>query len=197
MLLAWLRHGSNALLVVAALALAVLFSVGALSFTWWAVPIGIAFFFVNEYTTHRFGFHAKPSTIAPMLWFQRRMHYDHHREPDRIDLLFLPWWFVAPVTALFFGLFFAITHSVALSCSLFLGALIGVAYYEWVHYIAHIPYRPRSPWARYMKKYHLWHHFKSEHHWYGVTSPVMDFPGMSYAKVAAVEKSGSTRELFS
>ena len=47
------------------------------------------------------------------------------------------------------------------------------AYYEWVHYVAHVPFRPLTPVGRYMKKYHLWHHFKNERRWFGVTNPAL------------------------
>ena len=42
-------------------------------------------------------------------------------------------------------------------------------HYEWVHFLVHTRYRPRS--ARYEKLWrnHRLHHFKNEHYWYGVT----------------------------
>ena len=92
--------------------------------------------------------------------------------------------------------YFAITRSAGVTFSLILGNLIGLLYYEWVHYVAHIPYQPRTPFGRWMKKYHLWHHFKNERLWYGVTNPTMDFVSRTYARVDDVEKSGSTRVLY-
>jgi hypothetical protein len=47
-----------------------------------------------------------------------------------------------------------------------------------------------------MKKYHLWHHFKNERLWFGVTNPSMDVVGLSFRRVADVEKSGSTQILY-
>lgn len=196
MLLAWLRHGSNALLAIAVAALAAAFAAGALPFAWYLVPAGAALFFVAEYVTHRFAFHAPPSKVRLVRAFQHRMHYDHHRDPQRLDLLFLAWWFVIPTAALYFGAFLLIARGPGGACSLLLGMLIALTYYEWAHYVAHVPYVPRSRWARWMKKYHLWHHFKDEHRWFGVTNPSMDLLAGTYADVGAVPRSGTTRDLF-
>jgi sterol desaturase/sphingolipid hydroxylase (fatty acid hydroxylase superfamily) len=65
-----------------------------------------------------------------------------------------------------------------------------------VHYVAHIPFVPRTRFGRYVKKYHLWHHYKNETLWFGVTNPSMDFVGRTYRAVAEVERSASTRVLF-
>jgi hypothetical protein len=69
-------------------------------------------------------------------------------------------------------------------------------YYEWVHYVAHIPFNPVTPFGRYVKKYHLWHHFKNEHFWYGVTNPSMDFAGATYRDVESVDRSTTVREIW-
>lgn len=196
MVLAWARHGSNALLVAALAVLAALFAFHAIRFVWFALPVGAAAFFVNEYTTHRFAFHAPPSKIPFVLALQHRLHYDHHVEPDRIDLLFLPYWFVIPTALAFFAVFALVTRDLGAALSLLAGALLALTYYEWVHYVAHVPYAPRTRWARWMKKYHLWHHFKNEHLWYGVTNPSMDVPFRTYARVDAVDRSATTRKLF-
>ena len=82
------------------------------------------------------------------------------------------------------------------SAALLLGSLLGLLWYEWVHYVAHIPFAPKTPFGQWMKKYHLWHHFKNERMWFGVTNPSMDFVGRTYARVADVERSGNTRILF-
>jgi len=76
------------------------------------------------------------------------------------------------------------------------GQRLGLLWYEWVHYVAHIPYVPKTAFGRWIKKYHLWHHYKNERMWFGVTNPSMDFVGRTYARVDDVERSGSTRVLF-
>jgi hypothetical protein len=161
-----------------------------------AIAIGAAIFFVSEYTTHRFLFHAPPSRASKISRLQERLHYKHHLEPGRLDLLFLPPWFVVPAAAIFGGLYAIVVRRADVALSLWLGSLAGLLYYEWVHYVAHVPYVPKTRAGRFMKKYHLWHHFKNERKWFGVTNPAMDFAAGSYARVAEVEKSPTTRALF-
>ncbi|AHD05525.1 hypothetical protein ERICI_02230 [Paenibacillus larvae subsp. larvae] len=42
---------------------------------------------------------------------------------------------------------------------------------------------------------HLWHHFKNEQYWYGVTNPVFDLTLHTYKDGKEVEKSGTTRNM--
>jgi fatty acid hydroxylase family protein len=199
MVVTFFRHGSNTVLIALALALGALFAAHVLAFgplSLAAVAIGALVFFGSEYTTHRFMFHAPPQRNAFVLGLQHRLHYDHHVTPDELGLLFLPVWFVIPVASLTFGIFYAITRDPSVSAAMLLGAVLGLFYYEWVHYVAHIPFVPKTRFGRWIKKYHLWHHFKNERMWFGVTNPSMDFVGRSYARVDEVERSGSTRVLF-
>ncbi len=193
------RHGSNTLLVGLTLALSALFAARVLAFaatSLIAVAVGALVFFGSEYTTHRFLFHAPPQRNTFVLKLQQRLHYDHHVTPDELGLLFLPVWFVLPVASLTFAIFFAIARDLSASAAMLLGAVLGLFYYEWVHYVAHIPFVPKTRFGRWIKKYHLWHHFKNERMWFGVTNPSMDFVGRSYARVGEVERSGSTRVLY-
>lgn len=189
-------HGSNALLVLAIGVFAALFASGAAAFHWAGALAGAVAFFVSEYTTHRFLFHAPPSKFAGVRALQHRLHYDHHVDPSRLDLLFLPPWFTVPVTVLFYGVYFAIVRDAGVALSLTFGSLVALTYYEWVHYVAHIPFNPVTPFGRWMKKYHLWHHFKNEHLWYGVTNPSMDFAMRTYQSVQDVDRSTTVREIW-
>ena len=195
----FLRHGSNTLLLVLAAALTLLFAARELSFaaaSVLAVAGGALVFFVSEYTTHRFMFHAPPQKNPFILRLQHRLHYDHHIAPGELNLLFLPVWFVIPVAALTFAIYFAATRTWSTSAALLHGSVLGLLWYEWVHYVAHIDVVPRTRFGRWIKKYHLWHHFKNERMWFGVTNPSMDLVGRTYAQVAEVERSSTTRVLF-
>ena len=196
MLATFLRHGSNGALVLLIAALAAAFGAAhAVPSPLW-VAIGALVFFGSEYTTHRFLLHAKPQSHPFVLRLQHRLHYDHHVRPNELGLLFLPLWFAIPVTLLTAAIYWAATRDLVLTGALLLGSLLGLLYYEWVHYVAHIPFAPRTPLGRYMKKYHLWHHYKNEGLWFGVTNPSMDFAGRTYRRVDDVERSASTRVLF-
>ncbi|MGZ3532688.1 MAG: sterol desaturase family protein [Vulcanimicrobiaceae bacterium] len=196
MIAGFLRHGSNTLLIALVVGLAALLASGRAGFSAIALVIGAVVFFISEYTTHRFLFHAKPSRVPFVLRLQHRLHYDHHTDPSKLELLFLPAWFVLPTAALYLIVAFALTHNIGTSVCALSGSLAAMLYYEWVHYVAHVPFVPRTPLGKYMKKYHLWHHFKNEHLWYGVTNPSVDLVVGTYRRVEDAERSGSTRELF-
>ena len=196
MIATFFRHGSNTVIAAAIVAAVIAFVWGAMAFSLTGALIGAAVFFVTEYTTHRFCFHAQPSKIAWVLKLQHRLHYDHHIDPPKLELLFLPLWFVIPTVVIYFGFYAAVTRNPALAFSLSFGSLCALCYYEWVHYVAHIPFTPKTPFGRYIKKYHLWHHFKNEHFWYGVTNPSMDVVGATYRDVDAVERSTTVREIW-
>lgn len=196
MIATFLRHGSNLALLLIAAALAAAFAVRGVVPSPVALVIGALVFFGSEYTTHRFLLHAPPQRNAFILSLQHRLHYDHHVNPSALDLLFLPLWFALPVAALTTAVYYAVTRDLALTGALLAGSVLGLLYYEWVHYVAHIPFVPRTRYGRWIKKYHLWHHFKSEKLWFGVTNPSMDVVGRTYAAVVDVERSPNTRILF-
>ncbi|GAC1652205.1 MAG: hypothetical protein NVS9B12_01390 [Vulcanimicrobiaceae bacterium] len=196
MIALFFRHGSNALLAALLAVIALTVWTTGLRAPWWAWGLGALIFFVSEYTTHRFLFHAKPSAHPLVLQLQHRMHYDHHTDPERLDLLFLPPWFVVPVFA-FYGLaYLFVTRDWGVALCLLGGNLAALLYYEWVHYIAHIAFVPVTPFGRWIKKYHLLHHFKNEHFWFGVTNPGMDLLTGTYREKGSVARSASTRRLF-
>jgi hypothetical protein len=190
------RHGSNAalgavILLAGLLDLAGVWPVHPLLFI-----LGAALFFGSEYGFHRYAFHARPARQLPfILNLQHRLHYDHHTDPARLDLLFLPLWFVAPNFLVTGGLAWLVWPHPASIGALLAGTSAAILYYEWVHYVAHIPYRPRTAWGRYIKKYHLWHHFKNEFLWFGVTNPGFDFLLRSYQPVDEVAATGTTRDV--
>jgi hypothetical protein len=192
----FLRHGSNTALLLIVAALIVAFAIARVLPLPAAIALGAVVFFISEYTTHRFLLHAPPQKHPFILSLQHRLHYDHHVEPAALELLFLPLWFALPAAALTATLYALVTRNLALTGALLLGSVLALLYYEWVHYVAHIPFEPRTPFGRWIKKYHLWHHFKNERLWFGVTNPSMDLIGRTYRAVAEVERSGTTRTLF-
>jgi 4-hydroxysphinganine ceramide fatty acyl 2-hydroxylase len=196
MIATFFRHGSNALLAAAIVAAALLFGSGIIGFSWFAAGIGAVAFFASEYTTHRFLFHAAPSNRGWVRKLQHRLHYDHHIDPPKLELLFLPVWFVMPTAIVYFAAYLALTRNAALAASLTFGSICALFYYEWVHYVAHIAFTPRTAFGRYVKKYHLWHHFKNEKFWYGVTNPSMDYAWKTYRDHEAVERSTTVREIW-
>ena len=195
MLLVFLRHGGVATLVVGVVAeiLAWLFDVVALKPA--LILVGALLFYLSEYGMHRFAFHAPPLSWPLARKLQHRLHYDHDVEPSRLDLLFLPAWFLVPNLAVATGLF-ALLFGTQPALSALFGMMLAILHYEWVHYVAHIPYQPRTRLGRWIKQYHLRHHFISEKHWFGVSNPALDGVFGTFRGPDATQKSATTRHLY-
>ena len=196
MFLVFLRHGSVAALLAGVAVLGLAFLSG------WIEPrpalmlLGALLFYLSEYGMHRFAFHAPPLSWPPARKLQHRLHYDHHVEPSRLDLLFLPIWFLVPNLAVAAVLVWLVFGAEGSASALF-GMMLAILHYEWVHYVAHIPYQPRTRFGRWIKQYHLRHHFISEKHWFGVSNPTLDGVFGTFRRPDAAEKSGTTRKLYS
>lgn len=136
--------------------------------------VGMATFIVSEYLIHRFFFHLKAPKNPFFLKVLKRLHYDHHSDPNNLFLLFLPIWYSIPNFLISSLVFYLLTSSLVYTLA-FSGGLINMLLiYEWKHYIAHRPVKPITVYGRYLKKHHLLHHFKNENYWYGVSTTIMD-----------------------
>jgi 4-hydroxysphinganine ceramide fatty acyl 2-hydroxylase len=173
-------HGSNAVLV------ALCAACFAFPLHLWLVAVGALLFYLTEYGTHRFMFHASPSRFA---WLRAM-------QPNRLDLLFLPAWYVVPNLIVVGGVAYAVLGNAGSVASLLLGAMLATLHYEWVHFIAHVPYRPHTAFGRWQKKYHLRHHFQNEHLWFGVSNPLTDMVAGTWKDRETAGRSATTRVLF-
>jgi hypothetical protein len=188
------RHGATAALAVCALALVALIVLGFSPFRPLDVGVGALLFYGSEYLMHRFAFHAPPARFAFVRRLQHRLHYDHHVEPDRLDLLFLPLWFLVPNLAAAAALV-ALALGPAATAPTMLGVVAAILHYEWTHYVAHTPIRPLTPLGRWIKQYHLRHHFISEKLWFGVSNPSLDFVFGTYRRTGEARRSPTVRKL--
>lgn len=194
MALVFFRHGATAALALAVAAILAVWALGAVTLSPLEIVVGALLFYGSEYGMHRFAFHAPPAPWVFARKLQHRLHYDHHAEPTRLDLLFLPLWFLVPNLLVTAGLVAVILGRPAVA-SVMLGVMVAILHYEWVHYVAHIPYRPRTAFGRWIKQYHLRHHFISEKLWFGVSNPSLDVAFRTYARPSEVERSATTRKL--
>ena len=195
MFITFLRHGSVAALLAAVVVEGVAFLMGWIEPSFALILLGALLFYLSEYGMHRFAFHAPPVPWPWLRKMQHRLHYDHHVEPNRLDLLFLPIWFLVPNLAVAAALV-ALVFGAAPSLSALFGMMLAILHYEWVHYVAHIPYQPRTRFGRWLKQYHLRHHFISEKHWFGVSNPTLDHVFGTFSAPGDVEKTGTTRKLY-
>ncbi|MEW9106325.1 sterol desaturase family protein [Paenibacillus sp.] len=163
--------------------------------TWIAFAIGMATYAAAEYFTHRFLFHIRTPKNPFLLKIIKRLHYDHHVNPDDLHLLFLPLWYSLPNFAIAGTIAYFITSSLVMANAFIVGMILFLLFYEWKHYAAHRPITPISPWGRWMKKVHLWHHYKNENYWYGVTNPVFDLALGTFQDHKNVKLSQTARNL--
>ena len=99
-----------------------------------------------------------------------RKHREHHASPRDIPLVFIPWQTLAGVIV--------VVPTAALllfprpAQALTFVATVGAAgiVYEWIHYLVHSDYKPRSRAYRAVYRHHRLHHFKNENYWLTVTS---------------------------
>ena len=196
MAVVFIRHGGVAVLLLGVLAETLLWLFGVVALWLGMILLGALLFYLVEYGMHRFAFHSPPLPWPGLRKLQHRLHYDHHFEPSRVDLLFLPLWFLVPNLGIAVGLFALIFGTQAAPSALF-GMMLAILHYEWVHYVAHIPYLPRTRLGRFIKQYHLRHHFVSEKHWFGVSNPALDGVFGTFRGPDASEKSPTTRKLYS
>ncbi|EIT85687.1 fatty acid hydroxylase [Fictibacillus macauensis ZFHKF-1] len=157
--------------------------------------IGIVVFMFSEYGIHRFLFHLKTPKNQWFLKFLKRLHYDHHKTPNDLKLLFLPIWYSIPNLSILAIIFYAIVRNVPASLAFGSGLIAMLLVYEWKHYIAHRPIKPRTKFGMWLKKTHTLHHFKNENYWYGVSTPFVDALFGTLKNEKEVETSATARDL--
>lgn len=128
-----------------------------------------------EYLLHRFLLHSRylyRSRFTALLW--RRIHFDHHQDPRRLDVLFgaLPTT-LPPIVLIAAPLGWAIGGPGAAAAALAAG-FIAICVYEFCHCIHHLNYKPENRFLAGMKQHHLAHHFHNEAGNFGITTPLMD-----------------------
>jgi len=138
------------------------------------------------YVLHRWVLHSRWMFKMPMMastW--KRIHYDHHQDPNHLEVLFgalhttlptiaaatlpigwaigLPWQSAAHPHAAFGAAAMAFAIGLLTTC-----------FYEFCHCIQHLAYKPKNKWLAEMKKRHMAHHFHDENGNYGITSFIWD-----------------------
>jgi len=138
--------------------------------------IGLFLWTFTEYTLHRFVFHFPPR--AP--WQERLsflFHGVHHAQPKMKTRLVMPPPVSIPLTLLFYAVFYLILD-LALDmpywiAPTFAGFIAGYLIYDMTHYATH-HWAMRSGYFKFLKRYHMQHHYKTPDKRFGVSSPLWD-----------------------
>lgn len=159
------------------------------------IAFGLVVYMFAEYLTHRFFFHLKPPKNKLFLKFLKRIHYDHHKYPNDLKLLFLPIWYSLPNFIILSLIFYFITKNLDWTLAFSLGLILMLLVYEWKHYVAHRPLKPKSKFGVWLKKTHILHHYKNENFWFGVSNPFFDIIFGTLKDEKTVENSKTVKDL--
>ena len=95
------------------------------------------------------------------LW--KRVHYDHHRFPNDLSVLFGGLHTTLPTILLVAGPIGWLIHGPAGAAGAIIGTVIMTCITEFLHAGEHLAFEPKSQFWKDIKKRHLAHHFHNEH----------------------------------
>lgn len=142
---------------------------------WIQFLVGIFSWTLVEYLFHLILFHRpiddKELTDAKLTQFL--LHGYHHEYPNDRSRLVMPVALAWPLCMLVsFPLWFILGNT--LFWGIFSGILVGYVAYDWIHFYTHHA-RPKSGVGRYLRDFHLIHHFRDFNKNFGLSSPLWDF----------------------
>jgi sterol desaturase/sphingolipid hydroxylase (fatty acid hydroxylase superfamily) len=148
------------------------------------------------YVLHRWVLHSRWMFKMPLMastW--KRIHYDHHQDPNHLEVLFGALHTTLPtIAAATLPLGYAIGSfwgaGFGGACAAFATGLLTTCFYEFCHCIQHLAYKPKNKWLAEMKRQHMAHHFHDETGNFGITSFIWDrLFGTYYERTARPNKS--------
>ncbi len=157
----------------------------------------LAYFPFNEWLIHVYMLHYRPRKLLGRTidFYLPLTHRRHHADPWNLKWVFIPRHvhvLTLPAVAL---LLWALWPWKELVLSGEVTYLLLGLHYEWVHYLAHIPWCPDIAHYRRRVREHRYHHFRNENYWWGVSMGGGDrFFGTAPA-VEDIGRSGTTSTL--
>ena len=132
---------------------------------------GVFVWTLSEYCLHRFLFHY-PAKSKLGKWLVFLFHGNHHHDPKDKTRLVMPPAGAVLIMAVLYLMFGLVIPDPYLEpfCAFF---IMGYLVYDYIHYATH-HFPMRNKVAKYLKHYHLKHHFSGEEGRYGVSSPAWD-----------------------
>lgn len=123
------------------------------------------------YALHRWVLHSRwMFKIAPLAATWKRIHYDHHQDPNHLEVLFGALYTTLPTIALATAPLGYAIGGLGGACAAMATGLITTCIYEFFHCIQHLAYKPKSKWLAELKRRHMEHHFHDETGNFGITS---------------------------
>ncbi len=137
---------------------------------------GLFLWTIAEYTLHRFVFHYEPRnpTEEKIVFL---FHGIHHAQPQDKTRLVMPPVVSIPLALVFYGLFVLVLGRLFGApqwiAPTFSGFITGYLIYDLTHYATH-HFPMRTGYPKYIKRYHMMHHYKTPDRRFGVSSPLWD-----------------------
>ncbi|MBL8006020.1 MAG: sterol desaturase family protein [Ignavibacteria bacterium] len=132
---------------------------------------GIFLWTLMEYVIHRWAFHYHPKSERG-----KRIHFlvhgIHHDYPRDATRLVMPLLVSIPLATLFFLAFKVLFGAYYLN--IFSGFVVGYVSYDSIHYATH-HFKMEGKIGKFLKTYHLKHHYGDEDTAYGVSNPLWDY----------------------
>ena len=184
-LLEFFTHIHPAVVVTIWLPVAVFFFVQA-----WAQPaantsaayipigfgLGLFVWTFAEYTLHRFVFHFHPRS-PQMQRLVYLFHGIHHEQPQCKTRLVMPPVVSLPLAVVFYALYQlglgTLLNAPQWINPMFSGFVVGYLIYDITHYATH-HFPMRWGFLKFLKRYHMQHHYKTPEQRFGVSSPMWD-----------------------
>ena len=124
-----------------------------------------------------------------------KTHRAHHADPWRFGVVFIP----AHIVALTVPALTLLCMALLPAAQPLTGVTVYLAlawHYEWVHFLVHTRYVPKSARYRRLWRNHRLHHFKNEKLWFGVTMLGGDALMRTQPPPEQVENSPTARSLL-
>ncbi len=132
---------------------------------------GIFLWSLTEYVIHRWAFHYDPKSERG-----KRIHFlvhgIHHDYPRDATRLVMPLLVSVPLALLFYFIYSAIFG--IYNFGVFAGFVFGYISYDSIHYATH-HMEMKGRFGKFLKTYHLRHHYSDDHTAYGVSNPLWDY----------------------
>lgn len=143
------------------------------------------------YSLHRWVLHSNWMFKVPFLastW--KRIHYDHHQDPNHLEVLFGALHTTMPTIMLATAPIGYAIGGVGGAAAALATGLLTTCFYEFCHCIQHLSYKPKNKYLAAMKARHMAHHFHDETGNYGITNFFWDrLFGTFYERNERKEKS--------
>lgn len=140
-----------------------------------AIAVAVLVYPLVWYCLHRWVLHSRWMFKVPFLastW--KRIHYDHHQDPNHLEILFGGLHTTLPTIVLATAPLGWAIGGFGGACAATATGLLTTCVYEFCHCIQHLAYKPKNKFLLAMKTRHMAHHFFDESGNYGITNYFWD-----------------------